>query len=83
MDLLGMKSCRFSNFQTFGVASLVFLKHGFQCAAVYIYIYTHILSHRWEQTHRDICTRALQYIGQEDDILFKAKNSFYVLYKRV
>lgn len=79
MDILGMKSCTFSNFQTFGIASLVFLKHSFQCAAVYIYI----LSHRWAQSHRDICRRALQYIGLQDDILFKAKNSFYALYKRV
>lgn len=37
MDLLGMKSGRC--FQTFGIASLVFLKLVFQCAALFIFLY--------------------------------------------
>lgn len=40
MDLLSMKSYRFFNFQTFDITGFVFVKRGFQCAAVYIYIIT-------------------------------------------
>lgn len=45
MDILGMKSCRFSHFQTFAIAHRVFLKH-VSSGQLCIYRYAHTVGHR-------------------------------------
>lgn len=60
MDLLGMKSGR--RFQTFGIASLVFLKLVFQCAALFIYLY--IITQMGTDTRRRVHVRT-QYTGHK------------------